>query len=282
MNKTPTLVFSDLDGTLLDHFSYKSTPAKATLKQLKAKSIPVICNTSKTFAEVELICNELGLNTPFVVENGAAIYIPKTYFDEQPSDTTSQGDYWVKSFALTREYWLDLIAEYRQIHSVKFIGFNDLSTLQLAELTGLSESNAGLAKQRQYSEPIQWLGDTKSKQMFIEYLNNSGAKILEGGRFIHVIGECDKGKALTWLTELYKSHFGVEKIHTIALGDSHNDVAMLEIADISVLVRSPVHNFPKLVKQDEVIRTTEFGPKGWASALNLLLIHMLKDEVIHG
>ncbi|MCO4797949.1 MAG: HAD-IIB family hydrolase, partial [Colwelliaceae bacterium] len=73
MNKLKTLIFSDLDGTLLDHFTYQSTAANETIQQLKSANIPVILNTSKTFAEVKIILDELQLTTPFIIENGAAI-----------------------------------------------------------------------------------------------------------------------------------------------------------------------------------------------------------------
>lgn len=277
----PTVIFTDLDGTLLDHFSYKSTPAKATLKWLIEKGIPVVCNTSKTFAEVEIIREELGLNTPFVVENGAAIYIPKTYFNQQPEGTSSHGSYWVKTFVKTRGHWLRLIADYKLAHPVSFVGFNDLTTLQLADLTGLTQTKAKLAKQRQYSEPIQWLSDKQSKHEFINFLNKSGAQVLQGGRFIHISGRCDKGVALSWLTQQYRQHFDVKRVKTIALGDSQNDIAMLEVADVAVLVRSPVHDYPNLISSN-VIRTNECGPKGWATTLNTLLINTLNNEVMHG
>jgi len=91
------LIFSDLDGTLLDHFTYQSTAARQTLAQLKSANIPVILNTSKTFAELEVINSDLQLNAPFIVENGAATYIPMDTLKAQPADTVAIGDYWVKS-----------------------------------------------------------------------------------------------------------------------------------------------------------------------------------------
>ena len=87
MSAKQTLIFSDLDGTLLDHYSYQSTAAQPTLKQLHDAKIPVILNTSKTLAELNIIRAELELETPFIIENGAAIYIPINTFKTQPEDT---------------------------------------------------------------------------------------------------------------------------------------------------------------------------------------------------
>ena len=65
MSAKKALIFSDLDGTLLDHYSYQSTAAQPTLKQLHDANIPVILNTSKTLAELDIIRTELNLETPF-------------------------------------------------------------------------------------------------------------------------------------------------------------------------------------------------------------------------
>ena len=46
------LVFSDLDGTLLDHATYSFEPARPALDRLRNLGIPLILTTSKTAAEV--------------------------------------------------------------------------------------------------------------------------------------------------------------------------------------------------------------------------------------
>ena len=48
----PILIFTDLDGTLLDHHSYEFSSNKPLLSTLKAKGIAVVPNTSKTFSEL--------------------------------------------------------------------------------------------------------------------------------------------------------------------------------------------------------------------------------------
>ena len=97
-----------------------------------------------------------------------------------------------------------------------------------------------------------------------------GAHILEGGRFLHVSGYCDKGQAQTWLAQQYQAELET-KVNIIALGDSDNDVAMLEAADIALQIRSPVHGFPKLEKQSQVYHSQHYGPEGWAESINKIL-----------
>jgi len=275
MKKLKPLIFSDLDGTLLDHFTYQSTAANETIQQLNSANIPVILNTSKTFAEVKIIVDELQLTTPFIIENGAAIYIPINTFKTQPENTEIVGNYWVKPLSLPRKYWLTLLSNNTDDFNQCYQGFSALSDTELCQLTGLNLEDAKRAKQRQYTEPLHWLGDDATKNSFAEHLIKLGANVVQGGRFIHVGDYCDKGQALLWLTEQYRQQFFNCSIMTIALGDGENDVAMLEAADIAIQIRSPVHDFPTLYRQYRTTKTTRYGPEGWAEAIQTHLANQL-------
>ena len=266
-----SVIFTDLDGTLLDHFTYQSDAALAMLEQLKSQHIPIIPNTSKTCEEVLQIRDELQLDGPFIIENGAAVYIPVDHFAVQPKGTRRDKGFWVKSFCQTRDYWLALLAQSASQYRPDFIGFNDLSVIQLAELTGLSQAQAAKAKNRQYGEPLQWTGEPARQSAFIEHLHNLGAHVLKGGRFLHISGQCNKGEAQLWLAAQYQLNRPAKKSVSIALGDSDNDIAMLEAADIALQVRSPVHGFVNLKRQTGIYRSTKFGPAGWAECLQAIL-----------
>ena len=74
------LVFTDLDGTLLDHHNYSFAPALQMLHRLNSINIPVIPNTSKTFAELIDLRQQIGLEGPFIVENGGRYLHPYSLF----------------------------------------------------------------------------------------------------------------------------------------------------------------------------------------------------------
>ncbi|TEW55328.1 HAD-IIB family hydrolase [Psychromonas sp. RZ22] len=267
-----TLIFTDLDGTLLDHYTYQTTEAEDTIKKLKQHDIAIIPNSSKTLPEILLIRKQLDLNSPFIIENGAAVYIPVNYFKKQPEETQLQGDYWVKSFCQDKDHWLSVLATNAMSFKPWFTGFSEMDEQQVARLTGLNIDNASLAKQRQYSEPLDWFGSKQQQTEFISLMQSLGANVLEGGRFLHISGACDKGQAQQWLTAVYEDQLiDNEPAISIALGDGKNDIAMLEQATIAVQIRSPVHEFTHLKRTNNVYQSQQYGPAGWAECLNEIL-----------
>lgn len=267
------LVFTDLDGSLLDHHSYSYRDALPQLHRLEHLGIPVIPATSKTRAEIEQLRAELGNGHPFIVENGAAVYIPVGYFDAQPEGTIEREAYWVREMAAPRAKWLDLLARLGDEFPEEFDYFFSAGTQGIVRMTGLPEAQAAQANQREYSEPVKWLGDDAGKAEFIARLHAGGASVLQGGRFLAVAGDCDKGRALAWLRQVFQREQPGCSSHDLAIGDSANDCAMLEAAQSAVLVRSPVHDFPKLARSDGVQFSTAYGPAGWAEGVAHWLHH---------
>lgn len=259
------LVFTDLDGTLLDHHDYSHRAADPMLAELAGRGAAVIPVSSKTAAEIAALREELALQHPFIVENGAAVFIPEGYFDRRPAGTVIRDGFWVREWVPARSHWLQVLAELAPAHEA-FRGFASLGDAGVAELTGLSLEAAARANRRDYSEPLQWLGSAAGREALLAALRDAGANPLQGGRFLAVAGDCDKGRALAWLRARYCEE-NPAGVRDIAAGDSGNDVAMLEAAGAALLVRSPVHEFPALKRRDGVMRSTLAGPAGWAEGI---------------
>ncbi|MCX4186460.1 HAD-IIB family hydrolase [Methylophaga sp. OBS4] len=272
------LIFTDMDGSLLDHYSYRFDEAVPTLELLEKNHIPLIPVSSKTQAELELLRNNLNNAHPFIVENGAAVFIPVGYFDKQPAGTIEKGTFWVKEFVEPRKKWQALIAELRPQYNDQFITFADAGIDGIIAMTGLNVHTAARAARRQYGEPVSWLGNGNLRQQFIRELIQRGAFVLEGGRFLHVSGDCDKGRALQWLADVYQQFSPAHTVVTLAIGDSPNDKAMLEQADYALLVRSPVHALPEIERDNNLYVSTRTGPKGWAEGVTQILGAMLHSN----
>jgi mannosyl-3-phosphoglycerate phosphatase family protein len=265
------LVFTDLDGSLLDHHDYTYTDALPQLRELETLGIPVIPASSKTRAEIEHLRRELRNAHPFIAENGAGVYIPVGYFPDQPPDTSERGGYWVYSRSPPRETWVAMLASLEGEFAGKFDYFHRAGTDGIARMTGLPRERAEEANQRDFSEPAQWLGEAVELDCFLDKLRSAGANVQRGGRFFSVSGDCDKGRALTWLRDAYRAALGAACCHDLAIGDSGNDRAMLEAAETALVIRSPAHDFPTLSRSDGVIYSRDCGPAGWAEGVSLWL-----------
>lgn len=263
------LVFTDLDGTLLDHFSYDFSDATEALNHLKMLGIPCVLNTSKTFAELLALREELRHQDPFIIENGAAVFIPKTSPIATDSALPLDGEYYVKSFGPDRQTLIELSQTLKQRYD--FTSYHELTAAQLAQYTGLELGNAELSLRRSFTEPLIWNDSNVALEAMRQELVELGIKAQKGGRFVHLMGEqCDKAVAMTWLTEQYELHCGCS-ITNVALGDGENDVGMIGSADIPVVVRSPVHVPPEIPGRTDVWITDSYGPKGWSEAISKAL-----------
>ena len=266
-SRVQPLVFTDLDGSLLDHHSYRCDEAMPLLAKLEQVGIPVMPVTSKTRAEIECIRSRLGNRHPFVVENGAAIYIPRDYFTALPAGAVESDGYWVLEFAPAREKWLEILQELASEYAGEFEYFHRAGIVGISEMTGLSAAGAALANQRDFSEPVKWLGNDARRAEFVSALRSHGAHPLQGGRFLTLAGDCDKGRALSRLRDVFAAQLSDVVIHDIAIGDSSNDIAMLEAAETALVVKSPVHDYPALTREGGTIYSTGFGPAGWVEGV---------------
>jgi len=265
--RTLLLVFTDLDGSLLDHYSYDYRDALPQLRRLVRSGVPVIPASSKTRAEIERLRAQIDLHGPFIAENGAAAFIPVGFFRQRPPAVEERDGFWVKAWSAPRQRWLEIIASLRGEFADEFDCFSSAGATGVMAMTGLSAAAAADANTREYSEPVKWLGSERRKQLFLERLRGRGASVLEGGRFLSVSGDCDKGRALEWLREAFQREYPDRTIHDLAVGDGDNDTAMLEAAGTALLVRSPVHDFPRLARDQGVMCSTDYGPAGWSEGV---------------
>lgn len=250
---TDLVVFSDLDGTLLDHDSYSFAAAKPALEALAKRKIPLVLATSKTAAEVAILHKEMGLGTaPAIVENGAGLFRP----GDRGQDETA---YRALRLALDA-----LPVALRQ----PFSGFGDMTGEEIARITGLSPEAAALARRRQHSEPGLWRGSNEGRAAFLSALKEAGVTGRSGGRFLTLSHGSTKADSLRRIAGDYNARL------TLALGDAPNDIELLQTADFGVVVRND-HGpgVPKLPGETTgaIRRTTRPGPEGWADAVLAIL-----------
>ncbi len=95
-----------------------------------------------------------------------------------------------------------------------------------------------------------------------------GLRVTWGGRFHHLTGPADKGRAVRQLLAL---HAG--PVSSVALGDSPNDLTMLEAVDRPVLVPRPDGSVAEVLAQALPLaeRAPGPGPRGWNEAVLAVL-----------
>lgn len=260
-----TIIFTDLDGTLLDATSYSFNDALPALSLIETRDIPLILCSSKTRAEIEASRLRMRNDHPFISENGGGIFIPPGYFPAT-LDATSFDGYQLITLGTPYAEIRSCFVSLRKRLGAKVRGFADMTAEEVADLTGLSCEAASLAKQRDFDEPF--IFDGAPDQRFLHAIEDAGLRWTQG-RIFHILGNHDKGGAVAILKSLYEQEYG--EIFSIGLGDGFNDLPMLQAVDCPVLVRHEDGSFDSRIAMAGLVKTYSQGPLGWNETVLQLL-----------
>lgn len=265
--KRRVLIFTDLDGSLLDHDRYSFEGALPALARIKKSGIPLVLTTSKTRVEIEALHAELGIREPFIVENGAAVFFPSVYRSFRMDHALKMPPYRAMVLGRPYEQIRRFFDELKERFPVQ--GFGDLSAEDVARLADLPLEKAHWAKQREFTEPFV-LGDPSCLGEIKERAEREGLKITTGGRFHHLIAAGqDKGLAVVLARDIFSANCP-EGIISVALGDSLNDLPMLERVDIPVLIPQGGGGSPD-IGLARFRRAKYPGSRGWNEAVEEVL-----------
>lgn len=250
-------VFSDVDGTILDHYTYSYKEALPGINLLKVNGAPLVLVSSKTFAEIKDLHKELGLASPFIFEGGNGIGYPPC---------NGADDYSHVITGMETGLLIKKIERLRSAVKIPIIPLFEMSRNEIMERTGLSEKSAELAKERVSSIPfIPASPGQIDMDQVNRKLSEDNLMITKGGRFYHFTsGDTDKGKAVRKIIEHLKSG-NSSRIVSIGIGDSENDLPMLAVVDIPFLVRK--HDGSAVKTSINVKITGERGPAGFTEAV---------------
>ena len=259
------VVFTDLDGTLLDHDTYTWQPAEPALRRLDASGVPVVLISSKTLSEIAHYRAELGLRHPVVAENGAVIDVPDHYFCGSIDTIAITTDRATLQKALTHV---------RRELAVQCTAFFELGASGIARTTGLSIAQATRANERRATEPLLWQDSDDALRRFSDAMSERGLHCVRGGRFVHLMARTDKADAMQRLLAVWRRK---QPVKSVALGDGPNDLQMLRAADIAVVIPG-AHGLPMpLERHPRVLRPTSRGPVGWNEAILSILDTEISD-----
>ena len=276
------LIFTDLDGTLLDYRTYSFEKALPALQLLRKRDIPLIICSSKTAKEVILYRERLENEHPFISENGGGIFIPKNYFKfeirsasgGQESIITEEGEYIVIRLGAAYSDLRKALEELRK-EGFSVRGFGDMTVQEIADTAHLDMAEAELAKERDFDEPFIFKGTEEETRRLFEEITARGFYYTKG-EFFHLLGDTDKGRAVSVLIDLYTKEFG--EITTVALGDSQNDIPMLELVDCPIIVQRLNKTYAISRNIPSLRRIEGIGSEGWNKAIFELLLDSGNDE----
>ena len=260
------IVFTDLDGTLLDHKSYAYEAARPALALLKEMRIPLVFVSSKTRAEVEVWRERLENSDPFIVENGGALLVPCDYFPLACQSALCRDGYAVVEFGDPYESLVQALRAASIESRCRVVGFHDMSIEEISVKCGMPREQAALAKNREYDEPFEILDPAPER--LLESIRRRKKRWTRGGRFYHILGANDKVHCVRLLIHYYERVFG--KVTSAGLGDGLNDARFLGAVDIPVVLAS-ADSVKLLAKLPKARHVDLPGPEGWNRAVVELL-----------
>ncbi|HZA69325.1 MAG TPA: hypothetical protein VE548_06455, partial [Nitrososphaeraceae archaeon] len=171
----------------------------------------------------------------------------------------------------------------RKKYDINFKGVADFSIEELSNLVSISKEQAKRMAKRNYGETILQI-QRKDSSRFFKYVKAEGMKVIYGGRFFDVTIGTDKGLAVGLLKRLFNN-----KLHNdvtfLGMGDSTNDVPMLNLMDVPILVQRPngswLNNEEMKMKTGSnsvgidfarIIKVEGIGPNGWENAINKIIL----------
>jgi len=264
-----TLIFTDLDGTLLDDQTYDFSPAIPALEIIHSRKIPLILVSSKTRAEIEFIRELLSLESHFIAENGGGIFFPTSF--ALPKEYSCEKVVGFKALFMGRPIKEVLEKSRKLKDNFNFRGFSEMPVQEIASLTGLTLEDALRASKREFDEPIILQDSLDNKEIFCEKAAQHGLDCVHGGRFIHLFLGGNKGRAVEKVLDIYKQLKGAT--FSIALGDSPNDISMLKVVDRAVLMQGRDDTHINGLTHPDLITLEEKGPGAW----NRVMLSILED-----
>ena len=245
------LIFTDLDGTLLDHDNYSFGNNKKMISTIISNKNEIIFNTSKTFSECKKLLKELKLsNMPFSTENGAVLYFPKIRFDKIKNSIPFEKYWKVRIAKLSSKVWHQFLKQKQK----KYTNLN----------------NTNMMLDREASQIILWDDNLTNLKLFKKELKfEKDGIFIKGSRFMQISSICNKRIAKKLISHVYDIQFRDKySRNTIALGDSRNDIDMLNSCKYSCLIKNSSGEYPKLrSNKKNVFKSSKLAPDGWSQVL---------------
>lgn len=223
------VVFADLEDSSVDHARNSWEAARPAFERLRERKMRCVLVTARTRAEVLHWLGPAKITHPFVVENGAAAFIPRDYFNFVVPGAVPRDGFDVLEWGRPYVEVTTGLRAAARLSGCPVRGFHDLSPEQIAALCNLTVEEARVASAREYEEPFQVLNDDRAGALAAT-IHHLGFCSRRAGRFWRISGCHDSMHAVDELTKLYRRSLGrVETIIAGMTGPQSWDDAMLKL-----------------------------------------------------
>ncbi|WP_027339711.1 Cof-type HAD-IIB family hydrolase [Halonatronum saccharophilum] len=257
------LVAIDMDGTLLNDKHQVSKKNKEVIIKLANEGINFVLASGRPYNSLYPYTKELEVYLPLVTANGSIIKCPLT---EKVYKKTGIGIEMAKEildYGLSKDYGISFYYEGKVITlSEELVEIHrDLEGLEahLVKDVNLQKSPIKIIFSGEVEEISKSFKELFNRYQGSLYITSSEEYILEVMNL-----EVSKGKALEYMIE----RMGIEAKEIIAIGNNFNDVAMFEVAGLSIAM----DNSPQGVKNAADLVTKSNEEDGVAYALEKIIV----------
>lgn len=269
------IVFSDLDGSLLDSETRGWEEARPAVEALRCLDIPLVLASSRTRGEVAAYARAMELRAPFVAENGGAVVVPEGYFGHAVPGAEPHDGFEVLPLGLPRRALVQALAEMAQKIGARVRGFASLGLAEVQRLTGLSGGAARSALDREHDAPFV-VDDEGSVDALCAAAMDRKLVVTRGGRVFHLTGGSDKGRAARVLMGLFES-VG-RRLTSFGLADAPNDLALLSAVQHPIVIpRADGTPDPTLA---EHLPGAQVAPRSGLPGWNEAVFSVLRGETL--
>lgn len=244
-DKSYRMMLSDLDETLLDNFHVPQINRDA-IKKAREKSVKFVPATGRAFNMIPNILREIGtfdeeneyaicFNGGLIVENKGARVLHFTEFPKRAGEVLFQESILreICVFVFTPDCCYihnsnpyEIERKRNQQAPFRIMQDNEFSFYDDKKIAKIMIANPGIPNLKKMRQEILGKYPDLSEQVELSF---------SSGRYMECTAAgVNKGAGLLWLSD----YLGIDPADTIAVGDSYNDVPMIERAGIGACVAS--------------------------------------------
>lgn len=231
---TIKLVALDLDDTLLDPGLKISDDCIRSIQEVRKRGVMITISTGRMYPSALPYASQLGIDVPLITYQGACVKNSVSeevlYFKPVPAELAHEVIHFFQSSGVhCHTYMEDRLVMESLTEEGKF--YSRLAGVEVTLVDNLLESlaaNAALkimAISNQESKLLEMENQLKSKYGDELHITRSKPHFLE---VMHP--EADKAKAL----EVVAAHYQINRQDVMAIGDSYNDLEMIQWAGVGV------------------------------------------------